>query len=201
MANISLETLKNIWANNGISETLQNAAEATGNGTAFDVDGYGVGRLVVSGTFSATIVPEGSIDGTNYFAIPVVDISTGVSALSITAKGNYLVNCQGLSNIRARISDYTSGTVTVLARVEKGSIPAGTGLIGKVGIDQVTDNANEVVVKSGEIQLTGSNMELYGATINDRPDADTVAAGTTFTIVDENLDQNWISDGTNWKEV
>lgn len=128
MANISLETLKNIWANNGISETLQNAAEATGNGTAFDVDGYGVGRLVVSGTFSATIVPEGSIDGTNYFAIPVVDISTGVSALSITAKGNYLVNCQGLSNIRARISGYTSGTVTVLARVEKGSIPAGTGL-------------------------------------------------------------------------
>ena len=50
-------------------------------------------------------------------------------------------------------------------------------------------------------KLTGSNMELYGATINDRPDADTVAAGTTFTIVDENLDKNWISDGTNWEEV
>lgn len=55
--------------------------------------------------------------------------------------------------------------------------------------------------KPNVTQLTGSNMELYGATINDRPDADTVAAGTTFTIVDENLDQNWISDGTNWKEV
>ncbi len=55
--------------------------------------------------------------------------------------------------------------------------------------------------KPNVTQLSGSNMELYGATINDRPDADTVAAGTTFTIVDENLDQNWISDGTNWKEV
>ncbi len=51
------------------------------------------------------------------------------------------------------------------------------------------------------VQLTGSNMELYGATINDRPDADTVPAGATFTIVDRDLDKNWISDGTNWEEV
>jgi hypothetical protein len=50
-------------------------------------------------------------------------------------------------------------------------------------------------------KLSGSNMELYGASINDRPAANTVPAGATFTIVDENLDQNWISDGTNWKEV
>ena len=51
------------------------------------------------------------------------------------------------------------------------------------------------------VQLTGSNMELYGASINDRPAANTVPAGATFTIVDRDLDKNWISDGTNWEEV
>jgi hypothetical protein len=44
-------------------------------------------------------------------------------------------------------------------------------------------------------------MELYGASINDRPAANTVPAGATFTIVDKDLDKNWISDGTNWEEV
>lgn len=45
-------------------------------------------------------------------------------------------------------------------------------------------------------------MELYGASLGDRPDANTVAAGTTFTIVDStgNFD-SWISDGSNWLEV
>ncbi len=52
-----------------------------------------------------------------------------------------------------------------------------------------------------DVQLTGSNMELYGASINDRPAANTVPAGATFTIVDRDLDKNWISDGTNWEEV
>lgn len=51
-------------------------------------------------------------------------------------------------------------------------------------------------------QLTGSKMELYGVAIEDRPDANTVAVGATFTIVDDtgNFD-SYISDGTNWMEV
>jgi hypothetical protein len=52
------------------------------------------------------------------------------------------------------------------------------------------------------VQLSGSNMELYGAVIGDRPAANTVAAGTTFTIVDDtgNFD-SYISNGTDWLEV
>jgi hypothetical protein len=53
----------------------------------------------------------------------------------------------------------------------------------------------------GNVALTGSKMELYGATIGDRPAANMVPVGATFTIVDDKLDQNWISDGMNWREV
>jgi hypothetical protein len=45
-------------------------------------------------------------------------------------------------------------------------------------------------------------MELYGVAIEDRPDANTVAVGATFTIVDDtgNFD-SYISNGTDWLEV
>ena len=49
-------------------------------------------------------------------------------------------------------------------------------------------------------QLTGSEMELYSDTISDRPSANSVAKGTTFTLINANFD-TWISDGVEWKEV
>lgn len=64
-------------------------------------------------------------------------------------------------------------------------------------IDAITTGTTPAVT-----QLTGSKMELYGASLDDRPDATTVPIGTTFTIVDDtgNFD-SYISDGTNWMEV
>ena len=50
------------------------------------------------------------------------------------------------------------------------------------------------------VSINNSNMTLYGADIADRPAADSVAVGTTFTIVNEDLD-TWISDGTDWVVV
>ena len=78
------------------------------------------------------------------------------------------------------------------------AIPAGSAIIGKVGIDQTTPGTTNKVVA----ELSGSKMELYGASLDDRPDATTVPSGATFTIVDDtgNFD-SYISDGTNWMEV
>ena len=50
------------------------------------------------------------------------------------------------------------------------------------------------------VQLSGSNMELYGATVAERPAANTVPKGATFTLINSNFD-SWISDGMNWTEV
>jgi hypothetical protein len=51
------------------------------------------------------------------------------------------------------------------------------------------------------VQLTGSKMELYGASLDDRPDATTVPIGTTFTIVDDTHDfKTWMSNGVDWGE-
>jgi hypothetical protein len=89
------------------------------------------------------------------------------------------------------------------------SLLASTNIAGKFGIDQTTDGTtNRVVAKISQVegenlvQLSGSKMELYGVAIEDRPDANTVAVGATFTIVDDtgNFD-SYISNGTDWLEV
>ena len=51
------------------------------------------------------------------------------------------------------------------------------------------------------VSLSGSKMELYGATVATRPAATSVAAGTTFTIVDDTQDfKTWMSNGVDWGE-
>ena len=62
--------------------------------------------------------------------------------------------------------------------------------------------ADEFKPMTKEVVLSGSKMELYGVAIEDRPDANTVAVGATFTIVDDtgNFD-SYISNGTDWLEV
>lgn len=71
-------------------------------------------------------------------------------------------------------------------------LAAGNNNIGQVGIDP-NNNA---------IQLSGSKMELYGATVATRPAATSVAAGTTFTIVDDTQEfKTWMANGVDWVEV
>lgn len=95
--------------------TLQSAAVATGNGTTIDVTSYDVIGIQVVGITTATITWEVSIDGTNFVGILVAPVTTGTGALTATADGVFALDCSGLSLLRARISAWTSGTITVTA--------------------------------------------------------------------------------------
>lgn len=95
------------------TQTLQSAAGATGNGTPLNVSGMSVAGVHLRGTFSATVTWEGSIDGTNWSSIRAMNMGDGVVAATATTAGLYLLSVAGLSLIRARISAFTSGNVTV----------------------------------------------------------------------------------------
>jgi hypothetical protein len=108
------------------SGTLQNAATANGNGSTLNVNGYaGVVFSVncsVSCSGGTTITLEGTEDGTNYVALSrAFRIGTGTigSAILNQASGTVTVwyaGISGLQAVRARISAYSAGTVTVTAR-------------------------------------------------------------------------------------
>ncbi len=50
-------------------------------------------------------------------------------------------------------------------------------------------------------QLTGSDMELWGATTATRPDANTVDVGTVFIAIDNGQYNATVSDGTDWEDA
>lgn len=108
-----------IFTNSNVLQyTLQNAATATDVGTAMNVDGYGVATLQITGSFTATIQFEGSVDGQNFVPITAHNRNDGTTSLTATAPGIYEIDCRGLQLIRANITSYTSGSITVTGRAE-----------------------------------------------------------------------------------
>lgn len=100
----------------GYRSEIQSAAAATGNGKNLGVMDWAHVVFSVTGTFSATITFEGTLDGTNWSAVEVYKRSDGVVSTTTTATGLYACNVAALGDVRARISAYTSGSITVLAR-------------------------------------------------------------------------------------
>lgn len=99
---------------------MQNAAGATGNGTVFDAKGNGYNVLVaqVTGTFVGTVTFECSLDGTNWLALQGVNLTSGSAATTATAGSIFRFDIGGVRYVRARVSAYTSGAITVTGRAQ-----------------------------------------------------------------------------------
>jgi hypothetical protein len=94
-----------------------------------DLNGKAVARFDLRTTAGAlTVVFEATVDGTNYFPLPAfAEQQTIVAALkaeefvasvvsTAAMNGVYAIGVSGYRRIRARVSAYTSGNITVTAR-------------------------------------------------------------------------------------
>jgi hypothetical protein len=185
--------------NNTISGTVTTTGtitagnvQVTGTGAALNatpiaatvVGQYDAAVVALTGTWNATLVAEGSNDGTTWFNVPV-QLINGLSSLpqlNITTNGLYKVPLQ-FNNFRLRVSAYTSGTVSANARISaidsenlapKQTVEAGT----------VTNIYNEVLaVASGvlttitsftasqttrlkQVDVSGENVASYEVLVN-----------------------------------
>lgn len=77
-------------------------------------DGASMVSLDLRGTFVATVVIEGTVDGTNYSVIPFRPLSSPLYGVSIAAAGVYQAPAAGFRSIRARVSAFTSGSITAV---------------------------------------------------------------------------------------
>jgi hypothetical protein len=81
--------------------------------------------FAITGTFSATITFEATLDGTNWFAYSAIapganSATTRVYNTTAAATGIWQMNAAGFSAVRARCSAYTSGTAGIYARRSTG---------------------------------------------------------------------------------
>lgn len=96
--------------------TLQNAFSATGNGSSTNCDGYDAVLFVVSGTFIATVNFEASIDDSTWVPILTSEVGNSHLITSTFRTGLFRASISGIKFVRARISSYVSGSITVVAR-------------------------------------------------------------------------------------
>jgi len=98
--------------------TLQSAATATGNGVAMEIAGFRSIAVIISGTFVGTVTFEVSHDGSTYEEIVMrkLDATSETYAFAPTAPAAFAIDLAGgFRYFRARVSAYTSGSITVTA--------------------------------------------------------------------------------------
>lgn len=104
------------------NQTVVDARTATASLAALnaeavaDLNGSCVAIFDLRGTFVATTVFEGTVDGTNYVGLPAINQATQAMVTAPTAAGVFIVSVTGFRRIRARVSVYTSGAVVVAMR-------------------------------------------------------------------------------------
>jgi hypothetical protein len=151
--------------------------------TTVEVDGNSTTTIQITGTWVATLVFEGSLDNTNWFSLNAAPFPSGTYVTSTTANGFWQTNTAGVDYVRVRASAFTSGTASVLIDVSAGvgvvsiddPIPAGTNIIGKVGIDQTTVGTTNAV----SLSQIGATTILTGGVAGSQGIGGLAATGAT----------------------
>lgn len=134
----------------------QNKAKANGNGVAGTVDGCGSATFQVTGTFSATVAFEGSVDGVNYAPLVVID-PNGARVTSTKSPGLYKADIAGLVSVRTPVSGYVSGEVTVTSRAMPG--------VRAVEQSVLLNGRNATLIKSWPSIAPVSGYKVYGENV------------------------------------
>lgn len=92
---------------------------------ALAVLGMGGCAFQVKSTYEGTITFEGTVDDGAWASLLVVPMGATAGATTTTSTGIFIASCAGLSQVRARMSTYSSGyaTVTIRAVVSAPSLP------------------------------------------------------------------------------
>ncbi len=115
-----------------------------GNVAITTLDGFGALAVQVVGTYTGAITIQGSVDGTTWIAIPVINANTGALTATIASatQGIFWADIGALKSVRAIALAAVTGTATVSLKASAASniislataIPAGANNIGTVGI-------------------------------------------------------------------
>ena len=151
-------------------EEMQVAATANSNGRSMivtdDADGsYSVWAVHVTGTFDATVNFEGTLDGTTWVPLPMIDAESSSEVLSTSSPGMFYGNVSALALVRARISAYVSGSVTVKGQAVSTALGvrlSGGGAAAPVATYTVTTTAPAQTHTINSLGVSASTVVDWG---------------------------------------
>lgn len=108
---------------------MQDAVSASGDGIVMDVNECNSATFQITGTFTATVTFEASLENSIWVAIPATNVTTQVSATTATAAGVYVANVVGLEYIRARVTWASGTSVTIFCVASSGALDTSISLL------------------------------------------------------------------------
>ncbi len=99
------------------TETLQDCSSScNGDGTIVNTSSFTTVVIQVCCTFTGTVTFKTSVDSVNFDNLECFSIADRTTrATSATARSQWRCNMIGLNKLKAEISGYSSGTITVTA--------------------------------------------------------------------------------------
>lgn len=150
---------------------MQDAASAMGNGMAMPTADRASIGMQISGEFNATIAFEGTVDESNWLEIQTVNLGDGSTGTTAMSAGIYVVACAGLSQVRARISEYSQGSITVIGlSTDAGASMAFAGLAAAAATADASEAAEKRANKTDDllcqmlIEMRIGNLHLASIT-------------------------------------
>jgi len=171
-------------------ELLVQQADSTATGTitsnqsvSIALNGAGTVGIQISGTWSGSITAEGSVDGTNYSALPCAALTSGGIGSVFTVNNIFQASVAGLAYMRMRGTTVATGTATInlISNHAVGAIsllnnlPSGTNTIGSI-----SNISGTVSLPTGA--ATSANQTTLGSQttkINDGTNTAAVKAAST----------------------
>lgn len=175
------------------STTMQNAAVANGNGSTLSVAGYQTALVNVNCSVACsggtTVNFEGTDSTGTFFSVTGFPVAGGAPVSSAATTGQFWVPVSGLTTIRARISAYSAGTITVTGTPMYGvSFPNTVNVVGTV-----TANAGSGTFSINQAQVSGSSVATAATGIAKVGVTD--GSGNAITSTTNALDVNVKSSG------
>lgn len=121
----------------------------------------GTSVIQVQGTWTGTLVLEGSNDDANYVAIDVMDSSTGLFTSTITSNSVFLGPTNGFKSLQLRSSAWTSGTATIDVYGSDAASVVNTvsQLRGATDGTLIGNDGNQLLVADATARTSLSNIE------------------------------------------
>lgn len=174
--------------------------QITGSFTAvaqsFDLSSPNSGTTAVqiTGTWSGTLVVEGSNNNSTFVTLQVMNISTFALATSITASGLFIANTNGFQYIRIRSSAWTSGTAVLTGY--------GSDAASIVYVPGVATAANQTteLTRIGDLTETAPATDTASSGLNGRLQRIAQRITSLIALIPSVNTIAWfsrISDGTN----
>lgn len=145
---------------------LLTAVTAAGAGTGIDISGLDFVALNVRGISVAVMTFQASIDGTNWDDVYALTMGTFTLSTTTSGNGNFLVSVAGYRYLRANITSYGSGTITVNARTHVGH-GFDLGFMVKMNTPSYEDETNGVARMIKKYMMSATlppltSSSLYG---------------------------------------